>query len=320
MVRNEPRKLRFLKRKRISDTPAAGPGTAAGDSAGSGDSDRGDSAAITADGDSGSVHAGGDPEPSHVDGEPVAGVDGDRGESGDPRDGGSDGGDSGTAAAEPSVRRGRHPHNCQCPKHRGTGNQGGTEEKEENRDAKQSSPRAVEFEDLFGFGGKGKRAKPEAALGSLYQMAFEVVSFSPAGRHWAISAQEAAMLGRYSVAAIDSISATSKQKFSRFAEKNLPWVALVATAAVITVPRIQLTRMQLELARQNAGAEPPKESRNNVPERTSPPNPTKGVGENERPADAPSILGSGFAVIERGVNPQASLLVPRFGGRAVSGD
>jgi len=115
------------------------------------------------------------------------------------------------------------------------------------RIAQENVPEFVDWGDLFPGMAEGKTPKVDDLLSLAYVTCFDVVKYARKEDHWAISKAEAAKLGKVTVACINTIPEAVKSKVIKKFDKYLPWVSLIAFAAVISYPRIQ---MSIEIEKQ----------------------------------------------------------------------
>lgn len=147
--------------------------------------------------------------------------------------------------------RGRHPRNCQCPKHRGSFHFGETGSETGTRGDTDpvSRPRTVAWEEIFeGFGGTtGKFALSDALVG-FYDLGFEVVA-TRRGEHWKLTKEESTRLGRTTALCLKTLPMV-KAKFIKRLEKTAPWIALGMTGFLVIYKRALFdAAVKMEVAR-----------------------------------------------------------------------
>lgn len=248
------REYGFLRRKREREERAkrdAGSGESGGDSSNGigGIADTGNSETGSSGGETG------EPE-KPVDGSselPIENRGSDEGNPSSAPDDGRIGGDSGRVVefGRGSGRRGRHPKDCQCPRHR----DGGIGEGTQARSDASRIPRDVSWNELFGIFGitdaeDAKRPpRLDDALAGFWKLSFDLVSFR-AGEHWKLTKEEAKQLGKCAAVCLNTIPAVSKSRAMKNFQNMLPWIALVMTAVVIVYPRYLITKKIQEIQKE----------------------------------------------------------------------
>lgn len=231
----------FLDRLTRNAESSSGSGDTGSDSNGSGSGENGSSSVRS---DSGSLtgNSGSDAIPSSTDGAT----------GGDSRPTGTVGlSGSGGGGRDYSGKRGRHPADCicgNCVARRAARESGipfdsasARAQTRARRTVQAGIPESVDWADIFPGMETGKAPKIDDLFSLAYATVFQGVAILRKEDHWEVTKEEAAKLGKVSVACMNTVPAAAKAKVEQKFSKYLPWLSLIGFGMVITYPRVQMS-------------------------------------------------------------------------------